>query len=201
MPARDCASILLAAGASSRLGRAKQLLSIGGESLLRRTARLAVEAGCSPSLIVLGADAEILKPEVGGGMFEILENPEWQEGMGASIRVAMKSVLMRPKVPGAVLLLVCDQPELSTELLVALIAAHNGRRDAIVASHYGGVVGVPAVFGADYFSELAMLSGESGARRVISRHLDYVMQVEFEGGDFDIDLPEDVAKLRKTNDK
>ncbi len=201
MPMKDCASILLAAGDSSRLGTPKQLLSINGESLLRRTARLAMEAGCSPNFIVLGAHAEILKPEVDSGVFEILENPGWQEGMGSSIRVAMKSLFKRPTLPGAVLLLVCDQPNLSAGLLAELLEKYNGRREAIVASQYNGVLGVPAVFGADYFGELAMLSGDSGARRVISRHPEHALQVEFEGGDFDIDLPEDVAKLRQTEDE
>jgi molybdenum cofactor cytidylyltransferase len=201
MPMTNCASILLAAGASSRLGTPKQLLKMDGESLLCRTARLALEARCSPNLIVLGANAEILKPEVDGDAFEILENPGWQEGLGSSIRVAMKSVFHQPTLPSAVLLLVCDQPELSADLLTAMLDLHNGRREAIVASHYSGVIGVPAVFGADYFAELAMLSGESGARRVISRHMEHVLQVEFEGGEFDIDLPEDVAKLRQTEEE
>ena len=135
MPMKDCASILLAAGDSSRLGTPKQLLSINGESLLRRTARLAMEAGCSPNLIVLGAHAEILKPEVDGGVFEILENPGWQEGMGSSIRVAMKSLFKRPTLPGAVLLLVCDQPNLSADLLAALLdqVQRTPRGDCCVA--------------------------------------------------------------------
>jgi molybdenum cofactor cytidylyltransferase len=201
IPIRDCASVVLAAGASTRLGRPKQLLSIHGESLLRRAARLAMEAGCSPNLILLGAHAEILKPEVDGSKYEVVENPGWQEGMGSSIRVAMKSLLARPKVPNAVLLLVCDQPELSAELLVTLLNIHNGRGDAIVASHYSGVLGVPAVFGSDYFAELAMLSGENGARRVIARHVEHAFGVAFEGGNFDIDLPEDVVKLRHTNEE
>ncbi len=162
---------------------------------------MAVEVGCSPNLIILGAHVEILKPEVDGGNFKILENPDWQEGMGSSIRVAMKSVLTTPKVPLAVLLLVCDQPALTADLLRALLDLHDGSPDAIVASHYGGVLGVPAVFGARYFGELAILSGASGARKVISMHLEHVMQVEFEGGDSDVDLPEDVAKLRQTDEQ
>ena len=197
MKARNCASILLAAGASTRLGSPKQLLRLNGESLLQRTARLAAEAGCSPNLIVLGAHSEILKPGIDGGNFTLLENPGWQEGMGSSIRVAMKRVLMAPKVPGSVLLLVCDQPDLTVDLLRALLDLHDARPEAIVASQYGGALGVPAVFGAHYFSELAMLSGESGARRVISRHVEHAQQVEFAGGDFDIDLPEDAARLRQ----
>ena len=69
-----------------------------------------MEAGCSPNFIVLGAHAEILKPEVDSGVFEILENPGWQEGMGSSIRVAMKSLFKRPTLPGAVLLLYATSP-------------------------------------------------------------------------------------------
>jgi molybdenum cofactor cytidylyltransferase len=179
----------------------KQLLRIKGESLLCRTARLAIESGCSPNLIILGAHAEILKQDMLGSMSEILENPGWQEGMGSTIRVAMKSLLTRPKVLGSVLLLVCDQPQLSAELLAALLDIHGGRRDAIVASHYRGVLGVPAVFGADFFEELALLSGDSGARRVISMHREHTQQVEFEGGEFDVDLPEDVVKLRQADDE
>lgn len=196
-----CASIVLAAGASSRLGSPKQMLRLGGETLLQRTARLAAEAGCSPNLIVLGAHAKALQPEVAGDEFTVLENPGWQEGMGSSIRVAIEKVLKMPEVPAAVLLLVCDQPELSANLLRALLALHDGKPAAIAASRYGGILGVPAVFGARYFGELAKLSGERGARSVISRHPQHVMRLDFAGGEFDIDLPEDAVKLRRIDDE
>jgi molybdenum cofactor cytidylyltransferase len=192
----SCASILLAAGASTRLGKPKQLLQVGGESLLRRAARIALEAGSSPSLVVLGASAAMVRNELNGLAVQTLINAEWREGVGSSLRCAIHAVLARPSPPGAVLMLVCDQPNVTVELLRALIAQHAGRRDAIVASRYQGILGVPAVFGSAFFTELAALSGDRGARQVIARHAAEASYLDFPGGEFDVDTLADESALR-----
>jgi len=191
----NCASILLAAGASTRLGKPKQLLKLDGESLLRRTARMAVEAGCGPNLVVLGAAAEEMGRQLEGLDVETVVNEGWREGMGSSLRCAMASLLAEGSRPDAVLLLVCDQPHVTVGLLRALMAEQGGKVGSIAASRYEGVFGVPAVFGAEYFAELAELSGDRGARGVVMQHAAQVRCVDFPGGEFDVDTLTDAELL------
>lgn len=197
----ECASVLLAAGASSRLGKPKQLLQSGGESLLRRSARLAVEAGCSPNIVVLGAFAGIFRLELDGLAVEILINPDWRTGMGSSLSVAMNRMLKREVVPGAALLLVCDQPDISAELMRALITKQAADENPIVASRYTGragreILGVPSVFGSAFFPELAAVQGDQGARGVLVRHAAETGYVDFPQGSFDVDTPADELILK-----
>ena len=191
----NCASILLAAGASTRLGKPKQLLKLDGESLLRRTARMAVEAGCGPNLVVLGAAAEEMGRQLEGLDVETVVNEAWREGMGSSLRCAIAARLAGASRPDAVLLLVCDQPNVTVGLLRALMAEQGGKVGSIAASRYEGVFGVPAVFGAEYFAELAELSGDRGARGVVMQHAAQVRCVDFPGGEFDVDTLTDAELL------
>lgn len=194
-----CASILLAAGASSRLGKPKQLLQIGGESLLRRTARFAVEAGCSPNIVVLGAFAEELRLELDSLAVEIVINADWRKGMGSSLGVAMYSLLQRSPVPAAVLLLVCDQPDVSADLLRTLVAQQAVDGNAIVASRYGGIAGVPAVFASGFFPELATVEGDQGARHILAQHAAEASYIDFPQGSFDVDTPADEWMLKQSH--
>lgn len=191
-----CAAIVLAAGASSRLGEPKQLLQINGESLVRRTVRLVIEAGCSPVIVVLGAYAEKIKPELNDLVAVIVENAQWTEGMGSSICCGIAS--LQANRPEKVLISVCDQPELSAELLVALIAAQSGDW-LVAASQYNGALGVPAVFCSSLFPQLQALTGDRGARALIAEFADRVNPVDFPGGGFDVDTAKDAIRLSHLN--
>ncbi len=193
-----CASILLAAGGSSRLGKMKQLLQIDGESLLRRTARFAAEAGCSPNIVVLGASVEALRPELDALDVEVVINADWPKGMGSSLGVAINSLMQRSLVPAAALLLVCDQPNVDAELMRAIIAQQVAAATAIVASRYAGVVGVPAVFASTFFPELAAIQGDRGARHILLQHSAQTSYVDFPRGNFDVDTPADELLLKQS---
>lgn len=190
-----CASILLAAGDSSRLGSPKQVLKVKDETLLHRTARFAIEAGCSPNLVVLGAFADQLRTHLDGLAAEIVINPEWRNGMGSSLALAMHSLLSRLPLPEAVLLLVCDQPNLNPEFLHSLIAALNDSGKPIVASRYAGSAGVPALFTSALYPELAAARDDHGARAILARHSAESVYVDFPMGEFDVDTPADKAIL------
>ena len=190
-----CASILLAAGDSSRLGRPKQLLKVGAETLLRRTARLACEAGCSHNLVVLGAFADLLRSELLELPVETIINHDWQQGMGSSLSLGMASLQRYKPEPKAVLLLVSDQPAITTELLQSLISETTTSGKSIAASRYAGALGVPAVFSSRLFPSLAALSGDQGARRLFSLHSHDMSVVDFPDGSFDIDTAADVERL------
>lgn len=196
MPDLRCAAVILAAGASTRLGQPKQLLRNGGESLLRGTARLAVEAGCAPVFTVLGYEAGKMEPEFSGLPIETVVNENWREGIGASLRAGMNAVRKLEPLPDAVLVLVCDQPRLTGDHLRALLARHEpGRATAITASVYAGRAGVPAVFSARLFSELVALSGDRGARDLIRAHGLEVRGIPWPEGEWDLDRPEDLATI------
>jgi molybdenum cofactor cytidylyltransferase len=190
-----CAAIILAAGASTRLGQPKQLVAVNGETLLRRTTRLAIQAGCSPVVVVLGRDAATLAGEVEGLGASTVINNEWQTGMASSLRRGLKAVLaVKPHEP-RVMVLVCDQPKLDTSVLRDLLTTHTAKEVLIAASRYQGTNGVPAIFSRELFPELLELTGDQGARRIMQLHLEQVASVDFPGGEFDLDTPQDLARL------
>src|SRR5271169_3698885 len=163
------AAIILAAGASRRLGRPKQLLLHKGETLLVRAIRLAGEAGASPVIVVLGAHYPEIRAAVSFGNAMGVVNDDWEQGIASSIHAGLDvldSIL--PNAPGA-LLMTCDQPRLSAGHLRALIGGFSAQSTpAIVASKYAGTLGVPAVFPRSIFPGLRGLRGDQGARALLS---------------------------------
>jgi len=196
-----CAAVLLAAGASTRLGRPKQLILLQEESLLHRTARLAVEAGCSPVLVVLGFEADQLRPQLADLPVEIVLNLEWQQGMGSSLRAGMNALSSTQPDPrpalSAVLVLVCDQPRLTLDHLCELLTRHRGGAPhaAITASSYAGRAGVPAIFAAPLFPDLLASAGDRGARDLILAHAAAVQRIPWPDGETDLDTPGDLGHL------
>lgn len=182
------AAVVLAAGASRRLGRPKQLVEVGGESLLRRAAEAAVAAGCDPVLVVLGHEAERLGGETNDLPVRTVLAPGWEEGMAASLRTGIGAL---PDKVDAVLVMVCDQPAVTVGHLRRLLAARETGGLPAAASAYAGVLGVPAVLDRTLFPELLALEGDTGARAVLRRDPDRVTAVPLPGGEGDIDRPGD----------
>ena len=195
MNVNACAAILLAAGASSRLGYPKQLVEWRGESLLKRSARLAGEAGCRPVVCVLGFEAARMRAELEGTAVAT-ENPLWATGMAGSLVCGVRAVMHRPDPPANVLVLVCDQVRLDADVLRRLLTAHAASTNPITAAEYSGRAGVPAVFSAEIFPELMALTGDRGARAVIAARPERVTKVPWPDGANDLDSPEDAHLLR-----
>jgi len=190
------AAIILAAGASLRLGQPKQLLHYQGETLLARAMRLAHEAGASPVFAVLGANAAAISAAVRFAPAIPIANERWQQGMSTSIHAGLRALDADAPQSTGVLLVSCDQPRLTAAHLRALIDAFNAQSvPHIVASRYAGIFGVPAVFPRCAFSALNELRADKGARSVLANPPCPLIAVEFEGGDVDIDLPADLAHL------
>jgi molybdenum cofactor cytidylyltransferase len=186
-----CACIILAAGASRRLGTPKQLLRLNGETLLRRTVRLAHEGGFTPVCVVLGSDAETLSLELRDSCCEWIKNQSWQEGMSTSLRVGIQHVLRANPALRHLLVLVCDQPELSSEILRQLRTASIEQPDSIIACAYAGRLGVPAIFPSAFFDMLTRIQGDSGARSVIEHARDQTIPIDFLKGAVDVDTMDD----------
>ncbi|BDU76572.1 nucleotidyltransferase family protein [Mesoterricola sediminis] len=175
-------AIILAAGASRRLGAPKQLARWQGETLLRRAVRAA--AACAPILVVTGHRADLMAQELAGLPVQLVPNPAWEEGMAASLRAGVAA--LPPGAPGA-LFLVCDQPAVDAALVDRLLAAWHG---APVACAYGGTRGVPALLPARDFPAVLALRGDRGARALLAAP--DVVEVPFPEGTWDVDRPEDL---------
>ena len=193
VPAGPVALVLLAAGASTRMGRPKQLLPYHGRTLLRHAAETAVATGCVPIVLVTGALHEELLPEVVGLPLQGVHNPDWATGMASSIHTGL--AVVAPGRPCAVLIMLTDQPLVTPELLRQLIAQQQSTQAPIVAAAYGDTLGVPAVFDATMLPELLRLQGAQGAGPLIARLGAAVGQVAFPAGLLDVDTPEQYAAL------
>lgn len=190
-----CAAIVLAAGASTRLGQPKQLLKVSGETLLRRTVRLAAESGCAPIFVILGFEADRMRQELRDLEAKPVLNPDWQSGMGSSLRSGIDAVMKESPEPQKTLVLLCDQPSLSAEILSSLLQTSAEKKSLITASSYAGRSGVPAIFDKELYPDLLKVEGDQGARSVIQRYSDQTSTVEFPSGIIDIDTPTDLANL------
>lgn len=188
-------AIILAAGASRRLGRPKQLVRIAGEALLARTIRVVRQAGADPVLVVLGANRERITKDVELSGVSVVANPDWEQGIARSIRAGVEALQRLRPDSKAAMILVCDQPGLTADHLKLLIARfEQADKPAIVSSRYAGIAGIPAIFPASQFAKLLALKGDAGARFLLRNPECPMDSVDFADGEADIDTPEDLAR-------
>jgi molybdenum cofactor cytidylyltransferase len=173
------------------MGTPKQLLPIQGASLLRHLAKISIASMCDPIAVVLGANAQQVRPEIEDLPLQIVDNPQWQAGMGTSVSKGLAALLEREPGLDAVLILVCDQPFVSTSTIDRLAIAYQSECHQIVASGYLDTVGVPALFSDRYFAELLNLNSDAGARRIIQQHLLETYTIDFPQGAIDLDTPDE----------
>lgn len=189
----ETALILLAAGNSSRMGAAKQLLDLGGKPLLRRAAENALASASRPVIVVTGSRADEMRKALEGLPVEFADNPHWEHGMGTSIRTGIAALSDR-RCAGAILAL-ADQPLITPAIYDNLVEVHLQTAKAIVASRYLGTVGVPVFFSRDYFSPLQNLPPAQGCKGVILSHQSQAAEVECPEAGIDIDTPEDYRRI------
>lgn len=186
--------MLLAAGASTRMGAPKQLLVYEGQTLIRRAVETALATVCRPVVVVLGANAVHVGAELELPVI-VSRNREWETGMGSSIRAGLEAVLAADVGIDAIVVQLCDQPFVTAELIDTLIERHRETGKTIVGTEYRGTRGVPALFARGLFTELSALSGHEGARQIIRNHPDDTAVVPFVGAAIDIDTPQDYEAL------
>lgn len=189
------AIVILAAGASSRMGVPKQLLRHRGRTLFRHAVEAALGSICRPVVAVLGAHAEQVRLEVGGLPVRIVVNQHWAEGLSSSIRAGIEALAAEADPPEAVVLTLCDQPFVCSDNIDGLVTAYRSTKRPIVASQYAGTLGVPALFARAVLPELVGLGGDAGAKQVIQRNLASVWPVPCPQGAFDLDTPEDYEAI------
>jgi molybdenum cofactor cytidylyltransferase len=181
-------AIILAAGAGRRMGGPKALLVLGGETLLQRTVRTALSAGCSPVAAVVGDwESGPLDPRV-----TLVHNPGAAEGMASSIRLGIAGL---PPEAKAVLILTVDQPAVNADLLGRLLALAARDPARPTACAYGDSLGIPAVLPRRLFRELLDLRGDHGAKAILRR--ENAAPLPFPEGGSDLDTPEDLERIRR----
>ena len=193
--AMNVGAVVLAAGSSSRMGRPKQTLQFQGVSLLRRAAIAALDATCRPVVVVMGSHAEMSRRELEQLDVHEAFNPEWETGMGSSVRAGIEALISIDADVAAAVLLLCDQPHVTSTVVFSLLAAHHTTGRPIIASAYGESFGVPALFSRTLFAELTQLAGSSGAKEIIKRHASEAHFLPFPEGEVDVDTPDDFSSL------
>lgn len=192
-----CGIVILAAGGSSRLGQAKQLLPYQGSTLAGHAALTALATGLHPVVVVLGDRAEEIKKELEGLAIHLVVNEHWQEGMAGTLKKGLDAALELDPALEAVIFMVCDQPLVSPALLLRLLGTHEEHWKPIVASRYQENLGTPALFAHSVFPALRELIGDTGARKLIRDYGEAVSEVDFPGGHIDIDTKQDYESFLK----
>lgn len=188
--------ILLAAGASERLGHPKQLLTYQDGTLLQHSLKTALNSKAKPTIAVLGAQANAIQKEVKDKDVYTEINMDWQEGMASSIRSGIKKLVeINPESEG-VILMVCDQPFVTSTLLDDLISTYQKTGKQIVACSYDNTFGPPVLFHQSLFKELMQLKGDTGARSIVRAHTENVAVIPFTDGRYDIDTEEDYERIK-----
>ena len=186
------AAVVLAAGLARRMGRQKLLLNLQGEPVVRwAVERLVPHVG--DIVVVTGQDDAAIREALSGLNLRFAVNPSPQAGQGSSIAVGVAAL---PPWTQAALIALGDQPRVPDAVVPALLAARERAGKAIVAPVYRGAQGTPVLFTAQIFAELKALTGDAGARAVVTRHPERVERVSFDlPMPPDVDTPEDFARL------
>ena len=185
-------AMVLAAGAASRFGSAKQLVRVAGRPLLHNAVSRAVDVAGAATIVVLGAYATELAPLLRHTPATVVINRDWREGIGSSIRTGVGRL---PAACTGVMVMLADQAAVTAEDLRRLVNAWKRQPEYVAAALYAGAVGVPAIFPRSRFSELAELRGDLGARKLLQRNPDRLVRLPMESAAFDIDTPEDLLTL------
>jgi len=189
--------ILLAAGRSSRMGQNKLLVEVGGETLLENALRSATRSSADNVIIVTGANNEENEPIITRFPALTAYNADWEKGIGSSIKCGLKMAIKNHEDLDAVIISVCDQPFLFSDIFNRLIGRYLTSGKTVVASDYEGSLGVPVLYNKSMFEELMKIPDEYGAKKYILEKMDAEMieKVPFTKGDIDVDTLEDLNQF------
>jgi molybdenum cofactor cytidylyltransferase len=188
------AGVVLAAGTSSRMGRNKLFLPLGGTSVLRRAAATAREAGLDPVLVVLGHESDRALSELEGLPVTPVLNAEYASGMNTSVRAGISAV---PDDASAAVLMLADMPFVTAGMLRSLVDRYRASEAPLVVSTYGEVLAPPILYARPLFGELRALGGDGCGKRVVKAHRAEAIEMAWPPSALaDLDLPEDLERVR-----
>jgi molybdenum cofactor cytidylyltransferase len=188
-------AIILAAGGSTRMGNAKQLLPLGGSTVLARTIQNVRAAAVDELVLVLGADATAIQPHLPKNL-KVVVNPAYYQGMATSLRAGLNAL---GEHTGAALIVLGDQPFTRPSTLDQIIAEYRRTRAQIIIPTWHGQRGNPVLLDRSLFQEVMALEGDKGCRAIFPNHLEGIvkLEVEDEGILLDLDTPDDYARLKE----
>jgi molybdenum cofactor cytidylyltransferase len=190
--------VLLAAGASHRFGDDNKLLAdIGGAPLVRRVAERLLASGTAGLIVVTGFEADKVRETLTGLDIQFADNPDFSEGLASSLRCGIAAL---PKGVAGAMIVLADMPGITTALVDKLISTfqQEGGKKIVFPTRGGGDQGNPVIWPAHFFAELQTLTGDAGAKHLISAHEADTLGVPVDDEDAlsDIDRPEDLGNWR-----
>ncbi len=191
--------MILAAGLSTRMGRQKLLIKIGGVPVITRVVRAALESSLNRVVLVTGpTNSELLEslgPENTNARLLIAVNELPEEGMSSSLKTGM---MMVTKGTQGIMVILGDQPFLTSAIINRLLDEFEKQTDRIVAPMVQGRRSNPVIFPADLFTELRMVGGDMGGKSVLQRNPERLAGIEMGGyyDDKDLDTPEDLQGIQ-----
>jgi molybdenum cofactor cytidylyltransferase len=191
------AGVVLAAGASNRLRRPKQLVLWRGKPLVGHAVRAALEGGLSPVVVVVGADEEGVREALRDEPVRLIHNPTWQEGQSTSVRAGLGAVGQQAD---AVVFVLSDTPMVDGRLVAALVREHRLSLTPIVAPQAGGRWANPVLFDRVTFRDLASLYGDMGGRLLFDRFR--MAGIQWDPSILlDVDTAEDLRELERLSEE
>jgi molybdenum cofactor cytidylyltransferase len=195
--------LLLAAGSSSRMQPAaggstpvpKMLLPFKGKTLLQHAIDEIKELEESSLVVVTGCYHAQLQSLLNNQQIEVIQNEEWQQGMGSSIQKGVTHIRHRYPEVASIIITVCDQPYISGALLKQMLTEKEKTARGIIACTYHDTIGTPVLFDKKYLNQLASLSGQYGAKKLVQQFGDDAATLPFPGGAVDIDTWEDYTRF------
>lgn len=197
MVQKKIAALVLAAGASTRLGVPKQLLKLNGTTLLERLLTEIHNSQINNITVVLGAQYFEILDSLSSFEICIVENENWQEGIGSSIRKGIIQILQNNETLDGVLLFLCDQPYVTSSLINQIVNQFYESDLDIVTCNFGKDFGPPTLFSKSLFNDLSQLAGDHGAKKIIKSNSYSIAYVDFPLGIFDIDSVQDFDMISK----
>ncbi len=198
----NIAVVILAAGSSSRMGKPKQLLKWGSETLISHAIQKALKLNTDEVIVVLGANYELIREEIKHFPITILNNKDWKFGLGKSIAFSVDYLLGKETKIDGVLIKLVDQPFIAVAYLNELILNFSTENKKIIATLYDNKkLGVPAIFDKTYFKKLSYLNDDYGAKNMMKENKSEIKALIPSVKNVDLDSKEDYEKLLKANFK
>jgi molybdenum cofactor cytidylyltransferase len=187
------AAVVLAAGSSTRMGRNKLLLDLDGQPVVRRAVQAAVESGVDRVVVVLGHEADRVRPALDGLACEVIVNPDHERGVGTSLHAGIRAAADAD----AVVVLLADMPFVTAEMIRAVVERHRATGARLVLSHYGDVQAPPTLYARELFAEVLAEPDERCGKRIAKRHADEAKVVPWPQAALrDLDVAADYEDVR-----
>ncbi len=193
----NIAVVILAAGESSRMQQAKQLLPWGTSTLLGKAIKEALQSNSAQVYVVLGAKAETIQKQFNSTDVTWVLNKNWKRGMGSSISCAINYVVHLKKDYDAILIMLCDQPLIDADYINKMISTFRRSEKGIIATAYKNSSGVPVLFDKKYFEDLSNLEGNKGAKEIIAINSNAVISINPNGKEKDLDTMDEYQQALK----